>query len=282
MKTKVSAVIITYNEAGNLVRTLSQLYWCDEIIVVDSYSTDDTVAICRYYGCKIFHRSFKGHAEQKQFAIGKAVNDWILCIDADEYLTPRLVEELANELEDTGEYAGYTMPRNLVFRGKEFKYGSESYRYHLKLFSRKWSILKKGTGKEPIEVIGQVKKLTKTIQHNGYRNIHQFLSKLHVNSDSRINLALNKKKMEPHALIFALIPFHFIKYYIINRNFLNGINGFYWSVLCAFRQFTEYVKLQDIREMRSDDNDCIINLILSKTPEENSIFLTPMTAEHLN
>jgi glycosyltransferase involved in cell wall biosynthesis len=62
MKTKVSAVIITYNEASNLGRTLSHLYWCDEIIVVDSYSTDDTVAICRYYGCKVFYRSFMGNA----------------------------------------------------------------------------------------------------------------------------------------------------------------------------------------------------------------------------
>src|SRR5450755_1416642 len=90
---KVSAVIITYNEAVNLPRTLSQLYWCDEIVIVDSFSTDGTDSIAREHHCKIIQRAFKGFGEQKSFAISQCKNEWILCLDADEYLSNALVEE---------------------------------------------------------------------------------------------------------------------------------------------------------------------------------------------
>ncbi len=81
---------------------------------------------CRDYKCKIFQRYFEGYGEQKRFGVGKALNEWILCIDADEYLTWDLVSEIKEELKDPANYSGYKIPMNLVFRGKEFRFGKES------------------------------------------------------------------------------------------------------------------------------------------------------------
>src|SRR6187397_2754864 len=135
---KVSAVIITCNEAHNLRKTLNQLYWCDEIIVVDSFSTDETVAICNQYGCKVFQRVSDGYGTQKRYAIEKASHDWILSLDADEYLTWDLAQEIQHELSTPSNFVGYELPMNLVFRNYEFKYGKESNRFFLRLFNKQF------------------------------------------------------------------------------------------------------------------------------------------------
>ncbi len=125
---KVSAVIITCNESRNIARTLSKLYWCDEIVIVDSYSTDNTVAICEEFGCRIFSKTFEGYGPQKKYAVAMAKNDWVLCIDADEVLSDALILEIRAELDSNPPFVAYELPMNLVFLNKEFRYGKESRR----------------------------------------------------------------------------------------------------------------------------------------------------------
>ena len=257
MNTKVSAVMITYNEASNLVRTLSQLYWCDEIIIVDSYSTDDTIAICRQYGCKIFYHSFAGYGEQKRFAIGKASNDWILCIDADEYLTPLLVDELQRELKDTCDYKGYLLPMNLVFREQEFKYGRESHNHFMRVFHKNYCRVSNKKVHESFEVTGPVKKLKNIILHYSYRDIKQFISKLNCYSTLGAEENIENGKKRSQALIYIAIPFYFIKYYLLDRNFMNGKNGFYWSALSTFYHFTKYIKMQDLEKEEWENENTV-------------------------
>ena len=119
--TPVSAVIITRNESRNIRRTLSRLYWCDEIVILDSYSTDDTVEICREFGCRVFSRAFDGYGTQKRHAVALAKNDWILCIDADEVLSEELVREITGEMNGGPRCDAYSLPMNLVFLGREFR-----------------------------------------------------------------------------------------------------------------------------------------------------------------
>src|SRR5882762_6920694 len=133
---KVSAVIITRNESRNIRRTLSKLHWCDEIVIVDSYSTDDTVAICEEFGCRLFFKTFEGYGAQKKYAVSKANNDWVLCIDADEVLSDALAFEIMKELDRNRSFVAYELPMNLVFLDKEFRYGKESRRYFLRLFNK--------------------------------------------------------------------------------------------------------------------------------------------------
>src|SRR6266700_5485201 len=165
---KVSAVIITYNEEKNIRRTLSQLYWCDEIIIVDSYSTDRTVNICKEFGCQVHFRKFDGYGTQKKFAVSKAINTWVLCIDADEVLTDKLIDEIGDSLKEDTEYAGFSFPMNMVFLDKEFMHGKESRRYFLRLFNRQSGGFTEEKVHEGIRVTGQVKKLQHTISHYSY------------------------------------------------------------------------------------------------------------------
>ncbi len=276
-KNKVSAVIITYNEAGNLKHTLPQLYWCDEIIIVDSHSTDDTVALCQAYGCKIFYRNFSGYGEQKHFAIGKASNDWVLCIDADEYLTPALIDELQEELTDTGDCRGYLVPMNLVFLGKEFSRGRESHRYFLRLFNKKWC--EQGTQKvhERVEVRGPVKKLKNIIKHYSYNRVDNYLAKLgrYSTLGAEKNIAAGKKR--PQALVFICVPIYFFRNYLINGNIWNGKEGFYWSVLAAFSNFIKYIKMQEISKRKSESEANKIRSVVHPTSEES---VHMMLSEH--
>ncbi|WP_431212833.1 glycosyltransferase family 2 protein [Puia sp. P3] len=115
--TPVSAVIITRNESRNIRRTLSRLYWCDEIVILDSHSTDETVEICREFGCRIFFRAFDGYGAQKRHAVALAKNDWILCVDADEVLSEELVGEIIQEMRYGPRCDAYKLPMNLVFPG---------------------------------------------------------------------------------------------------------------------------------------------------------------------
>jgi glycosyltransferase involved in cell wall biosynthesis len=248
MQPKVSAVIITYNEAANIARTLNQLYWCDEIIIVDSHSSDDTIDICTEYGCTIYSRHFTGFGEQKRFAVDKAKNDWVLCIDADECLTDKLIEEIQVELKNPGEYKAFQIPMHLVFRGYEFKYGKESKGVFTRLFNKRYTTVSLDKVHESFKVTGPVKKLKGIILHYSYRNLTQYLTKLNCYSSLGAEISVAKKKNKSQALIYISLPFYFTKFYFLEQNFLNGKNGFYWASLCSYYHFIKYIKMQDIRE----------------------------------
>ncbi|OQP66547.1 hypothetical protein A3860_13785 [Niastella vici] len=245
-KLKVSAVIITFNEERNIEKTLSKLYWCNEIVIVDSYSTDNTVDICKRYGCRIFSRHFEGYGSQKQFAVSKAVNDWIICIDADEVLSNELVEEISQFTELDTAYAGYSIPMNLVFLNKEFKYGKESGRYFLRMFNRKRGGFTSDKVHEGIQVNGPVKKANHIIRHYSYHSIDQYLEKMNRYSSYSAAMANNKGSNKSTCSVLLSIPLNFVKYYLLERNFLNGAQGFYWSMLSSFYHFVKYVKIKEL------------------------------------
>lgn len=242
---KVSAVIITYNEERNIRRTLSQLYWCDEIIVVDSHSTDKTAGICKAFGCRVFTRTFDGYGAQKRFAVAQAVNDWVLCIDADEVLTDKVAHEICANLTGCSEYSAFAIRMNMVFLNKEFVYGKESGRYFLRLFNKQHGGFTEDKVHESIQVKGPVKRLKHTIRHYSYTNLHQCLEKCNRYSTYSAEMAFKKgKNKSVFAVVFGL-PFNFFKYYFLERNFMNGLHGFYWSVFSTYYHFAKYVKLKE-------------------------------------
>lgn len=243
---KVSAVIITFNEERNIEETLSKLYWCNEIIIVDSHSTDNTVDICKQYGCKIFYRHFDGYGSQKQFAVSKAVNDWILCIDADEVLSDELVEEINQLAKNDMGYAGLSIPMNLVFLNKEFKYGNESGRYFLRMFNRQKGGFTSDKVHEGIQVNGPVKKMNHIIRHYSYHSIDQYLEKLNRYTSYSAAMTYKKGGNRSTWAVLLSIPLNFAKYYLLERNFLNGAKGFYWSMLSSFYHFIKYIKIKEL------------------------------------
>jgi glycosyltransferase involved in cell wall biosynthesis len=248
---KISTVIITYNEEQNLRELLPLLYWCDEIIIVDSGSTDQTLDVCRSYNCKIFYRKFEGYGAQKRYALSLAENDWILSLDADEILSNELVAEIKQEMISPSA-DGYYIPMVFVFMGKEFRYGKENWRYFLRLFNRKRGDFSDDIVHEQISVDGSCKKLSGNIYHYSYRNFAQYFEKFNRYSSLAAEIAYTKgKRRSVIAVLFAL-PVNFLKYYLLERNFLNGWSGFYWSVFSSFYHFTKYIKLRELYARTSE------------------------------
>lgn len=242
---KVSAVMITFNESKNIRRTLSKLSWCDEIIVVDSYSTDDTVALCTAMGCKVFYRAFDGYGPQKQYAVSKAKNDWVLCLDADEVLSDALVDEITEELANGTTLSGYTMPMNLVFLNREFRYGRESGRHFLRLFNRRKGGVSGALVHEGVQLRGKTGQFRNSLRHYSYTSLSQWYEKCNRYTNLAAEEAFKKGKRKSLGATLIALPYYFFLYYFINLNFLNGREGFYWSIYSAQYHFTKYLKIME-------------------------------------
>jgi len=243
---KVSAVIITYNESRNIRRTLSKLHWCDEIVIVDSFSTDDTLDICREFGCSIFVKTFEGYGAQKKFAVSRASNDWILCIDADEVLSDDLCKEIMMTISKNPSCAGYQVPMNLVFLGREFRYGKESQRYFLRLFNRQSGSFNQALVHEKLELDGKTGRLREKMLHYSYASLRQWNEKCDRYSSLSAREAVKRGKKKSILAVLSALPYYFFRYYFIDRNFLNGLEGFYWSILSAQYHFLKYVKIREL------------------------------------
>jgi len=247
---RVTAVLITLNEELNLKRTLPQLSWCDEIIVVDSGSTDNTVQLCRNFGCKVVHRAFDGYGSQKKYAVSLSRNNWILSLDADEVLSDELVDEIKNEML-APKAAGYLLPMNLVFLGKEFTFGKESNRFFLRLFNKQLGNFNDRKVHEGIELIGEKIKFKNKILHYSYQDISQYFKKLNTYSSFGAKLAFEKGKNKSIFNIVTTIPLNFLKYYILHGNLLNGANGFYWSIFNTYYHLIKYLKIRELHDQHS-------------------------------
>lgn len=241
----MSAVIITLNESSNLKRSLPKLYWCNEIIVVDSGSSDDTVAVAKHFGCKVFNRVFDNYGSQKKYAFSLATNDWILNIDADEVLSDCLVDELKTEMRSPS-FTGYYMPINLVFMGKVFNYGKEARMFRLRLYNKKFGTLLDNPIHEKILVQGDVKKLKGRIYHYSYKNYEQYINKFNSYSTVGAQIAYNNGKKKTRGAILLALPLNFFKYYVLEGNFMNGLQGFCWSILSSYYVFIKYLKITEL------------------------------------
>lgn len=242
---KISAVIITYNEEHNLPLLLPKLLWCDEIVIVDSGSTDRTLAICLAYNCKIHYRKFEGYGLQKKHALSLAENDWILSLDADEIPSDELIDNLREEMRNPSA-DGYYIPMVFVFMGREFRYGKESLRYILRVFNKTRGSFSEDKVHERIVVNGICKKLSGSFYHYSYRDFTQYFEKFNRYSSFGAEISYHQEKKRSLVAVLFAIPLNFLKYYFVERNFMNGWSGFCWSVLSAFYHFAKYLKLREI------------------------------------
>ncbi|WP_442266265.1 glycosyltransferase family 2 protein [Tenacibaculum sp. ZS6-P6] len=248
-KHKISAALITFNEEQNIARTLEKLVWCDEIVVIDSFSSDDTVEICKSYGAKVFQKEFNGYGEQKSFLVSKCSYDWVLSIDADEVLTNELIDEIKTEFcKEKIPYKAYFINRKHVYLGKIFEYGYLKNTPILRLFN------KNNAGFSD-------KKVHETVEYKGAKGrFKNFFYHYTANSVEQINLKKNryaslvseeyfkrKKRVNIILLVFKY-PFTFFKEYVIRGNMFNGYEGYVWSTYIAEYSVLKYLKLIERRK----------------------------------
>jgi glycosyltransferase involved in cell wall biosynthesis len=249
-KNRLSAVIITYNEAANIVRTLDSLNWCDEIVVVDSGSSDDTVALCEARGCRVVYHPFSGFGKQKQFAVAQASHDWILSVDADEVITDALREEIQDLFAgDEIGCKGYSLPRTLVFMGRVFRHGNENRHGFLRLFDRRAGGVSDEPVHEGVEISeGDTGRLNGTMLHYSYSDIEQYFAKFNRYTSLAAGQLHTRGRRANRALIVLRFPITFLQTYFLKANFLNGFPGFVWSFLCGIYPVVKYLKLYELEQ----------------------------------
>jgi glycosyltransferase involved in cell wall biosynthesis len=248
---QISCVLITFNEAENIRRCMEALTWCDEIVVVDSGSIDDTLKICEEFNCKIHHKDFNGFGEQKRFAVSLTQNNWVLNIDADEVVSDELHKEIITELKnDESEYAGYYLPRSLFFLGKRFKYGRESKEYYLRLFNKNHGNFTEDKVHEKVILTGKSKTLKGELFHYSYTSLHQYFEKFNSYTTKAAQALFEQGKRRSLLLTVIGFPFYFIKNYFINGNILNGMQGFLWALFSSFYPVVKYAKLWSLYNKR--------------------------------
>ena len=245
---KISAIIVTLNEERNIASCLQSLQdVADEIIVVDSGSTDETEEICKRFGVKFVFQKWLGYGRQKNFAISQTSHDWVLSIDADEELTSELVYEIKQIFaQNTIPFTAYEIPRSLIFLGRKFKYGNESCQLHLRLFNKTTGQFANDAVHEKVQVEGKIGTLKADFLHYTYRNIEHHLHKLNTYTSIAAKADVDKgRKVYKWKVGFDLMIRFFIAY-IIRRNILNGYEGFVWSVLSAHYKFVRSCKLLEL------------------------------------
>jgi len=231
---KLSVVIIAHNEENIIQRCLDAVKpVADEIIIVDSHSSDHTGEISRKNGCKVIPREFDGYGTQKQFGVDQASNDWILSIDADEILTKELQEEIIRIKSDFAGNAGFRIPFSLFYQGKILKHGGVGHEFHLRIFNRTKGRFTQVPVHEGVEVDGIIGVLKGKIIHNSYRNLTHQLEKINKYSSQASQSYRNQGKSFSKGWMTLKFPISFFTIYIIKKGFLDGYAGFLWSFFNA-------------------------------------------------
>jgi glycosyltransferase involved in cell wall biosynthesis len=243
----LSVIIITKNEADLIGQCLESVKWADEIIVVDSGSTDATVEICRRYTDKVVVTDWPGFGPQKNRALAMATSDWVLSIDADEEVTPALAEEIRKTLT-APTAAGYTLARLSSYCGRFMKHSGWWPDPVLRVFKRETGSFTDARVHERVIVNGQIKALNKTLLHHSYRSLDQVLNKVnHYSYESALALKAKGRRAGLSTAIGHGL-WTFFRTYILKRGFLDGREGFILAVSNAEGTYYRYLKLMYLYE----------------------------------
>lgn len=233
---KLSVTIITRNEEKNIARCIGSVKAiADEIVVVDSESSDKTADICREMGCRVIIREFAGYGAQKQFAVDQASNDWILSLDADEEVSPALAGNIRNLLEqETIPYNGYRLLRRLVYQGRIMRHSGLGHEYILRLFNRKQGSFTQVPVHEEILTNGRTGKMKGEFFHYSYTGIENHIDKTNRYTSFAAQGYHAGGKRFSGWWVALKFPVTFFTVFVIKGGFLDGYPGFLWSFFTAF------------------------------------------------
>lgn len=243
---KISVAIITKNEEAKIRPCLESVRWADDIVVVDSGSTDQTLQICREYMVRIFVEEWKGFAQQKNSAIAKTRHEWVLSLDADERVSAPLKEEIEKEMNGDQPSNGYLIPRKNFFAGRWIRRCGWFPDYNLRLFRKSKGRFQERAVHERVQIEGQVERLQNFLIHETYDSVGDFLQRM----DRYSTLAAQEMLQEgkPFRLFYLVLrpPSTFVQMYLVRLGFLEGYWGFLLSALYSFYTFAKYSKLREL------------------------------------
>ncbi len=253
MREKISACLTAGNEEKNVRRCLESLKWADEIVVVDSFSTDRTVEICKEYTNRVYQHKWLGYIGQKELIKKMATHPWVLFIDADEEVSPALRDNILKEFE-TGacaNVAGYEFSRRVFYLGRWICHGEWWPDIKLRLFRKDLGV---STGREPhdrVEVNGTVKLLKGHLYHYTYDNVFGQVDTLNRFTGISAEGMLEEGRRFSYLDLLCRPFFRFLKGYVMKQGFRDGVAGFVIAVASAFGVFLKYAKLWEMQYVRS-------------------------------
>jgi len=242
MKRKISAAIITRNEERNIERCLKSIDWVDEIVVVDSGSTDGTLEICDKHGCRIIRSEWLGFGPTKQLAVDSVSNDWVLSIDADEEVTPELAREIQKMLAQEEIKAGYKIRRPSMYLGKWIKHSGWNKQYKPRLFDRKRGRFTDTVVHETVRIEGELGRLEHPLKHYTYPDLATVRSKMESYAEWGVQ-ALDQKGIRPSRLkAYTHSAWTFVRTYVLSAGFLDGHIGLLLAKNRAYVVYLKYIR----------------------------------------
>jgi glycosyltransferase involved in cell wall biosynthesis len=245
---KISVLIITLNEEENLKKLLPELDFADEIIIIDSFSTDQTELVSRTFPKVTFvQHKFENFSTQRNFAISQAKNDWILFIDADEILTPKLKEEIIETLRNNTTYSAYFFERIFMFENSILKYSGNQTDKIFRLFNKKFA--KYDENKlvhEKLIVNGQIGSLKNKLIHYSYSSYLDYKEKIIFYGKFKAQEKF-AKKVKPSVILQLLHPsYNFLYNYFIRLGFLDGKKGI---IICYLNAYSIVIRYKELNKL---------------------------------
>jgi glycosyltransferase involved in cell wall biosynthesis len=240
----LSACIIAMDEEDRIGDCLASLAFCDEIVVVDSHSRDRTREVAASFGARVIERDWPGHVAQKEFAIRAAQHDWVLCLDADERLSPELAGEIT-ALRDAGfpDKAGWRFPRLSRYLGAWVRRGTWYPDHQLRLFDRRRGRWGGHNPHDRVELDGPLGTLRGDLLHDPYRDLAEHLETIDRYTTTMAQGMRDRGRRASFLDLVLRPPVRFLRFYLLKGGFLLGWRGIVLAYLAAHYVRLKYAKL---------------------------------------
>lgn len=243
-RSSLSACIVTYNEADRIDACLRSVSFCDEIIVVDSHSTDDTRARAAALGARVLERDWPGYRSQKQFAVDAAQHDWVLCLDADERVTAPLRAEIVR-LREAGfaGASGWSVPRITDYFGRFLRHGNAYPDRLVRLFDRRRGGWSGYEVHENTRVAGRIARLHGHLEHYSYRSLTDHLNRMQRYADLMAQALYERGRRCGLTPVLLNPQWRFVRGYLLRLGFLDGWRGLVFALIEAHYVRRKYLGL---------------------------------------
>lgn len=241
---KLSACVITYNEADRIEACLASVSFCDELVVVDSHSTDATRDLAHSLGARVIERDWTGFRSQKEYAVSIASNDWVLCIDADERVSDELRAEIeAVRVQGFSGHSGWSTPRITDYFGRFLRHGNAYPDRLVRLFDRRCGGWHGMEIHENTKVAGRIGRFRGHLEHYSYRSLSDHEKRMQSYAELMAE-AMYRRGKRTHLMNVWINPaWRFVRGYILRLGFLDGWRGLMFAIIETHYVHQKYLKL---------------------------------------
>ena len=253
MREPLSVIVPTFNVEDSIRDCLESIAWADEIFVVDSFSTDRTLEICREYTDRIVQHEYISYSAQNNWAVPQASHKWVMVVDSDERVSEQLRRSVQEALENPGQHDGFYVKRENYFLDRLIRHGGWDTDYVLRLFNKERGRHRDKRVHPGIEVEGKEGYLAGSLYHYTYGSFDEYFEKF-LRYTTWAARDLNSGGRRPSWINLAVRPWmRFLKMYVLRRGFLDGKHGLVLSFLAAFSVFTKYARLWEMHVRKTPD-----------------------------